>query len=544
MNVKTNYIAFFVIATVIFLGNYSRPMAQTYSGQAIAVSSTVNTPLSPVLTTSVADTGPLPSAGGSITLASTSVSIPGILSVGNSTVSSSGGGNNSQSTASIVSLNIGVLTNTISATAVSSSAQGVCPAGTASGSSIVTGLVLNGSPVTVTGAPNQTITLLLAGNPIGTLTINEQIVSPGGITVNALHLFVTDPNDSTTINVIVASSHADIQCPIAPAINRYSGRGTGVRLRQQAPAGTDISSLISDTGFLPRSGSATISTTTTGAGVSPLLSTGVVSSSTSGGLPAGNANRTESSSAVNNLAIDALGTVVLNANTLTSNTECTCSVGIPSCSGTSQITGLAVSVFGIPFGITITGAPNQVVTLPLGTGTLIINEQASAGAGDITVNALNVTLNVAGLAQTNVIISSAHSDITCGLLPSAADVSVFGRVMNASGNPVPKATVTLSGPDGTRTSITNSFGYYGFTNVPAGVTYFMTASRKGYSFPSRVLSVTDDLSDVDFISETVRELRAIRPERARPGDYRSDRANLSGSIFGPAAARPYTRRQY
>jgi hypothetical protein len=63
--------------------------------------------------------------------------------------------------------------------------------------------------------------------------------------------------------------------------------------------------------------------------------------------------------------------------------------------------------------IIVSGQPNQTVGVP-GVLTLVINEQrtsSSGGTNSITVNALDLTL-VNGI---EVIVSSAHSDITCGV---------------------------------------------------------------------------------------------------------------------------------
>src|SRR3989475_4264276 len=64
--------------------------------------------------------------------------------------------------------------------------------------------------------------------------------------------------------------------------------------------------------------------------------------------------------------------------------------------------------------IVVTGQPNQTVGVP-GVLTLVINEQttsSSGGTNSITVNALHLTLLNGSI---EVIVSSAHSDITCGV---------------------------------------------------------------------------------------------------------------------------------
>lgn len=75
-----------------------------------------------------------------------------------------------------------------------------------SGSTNLANVVVNGTAVTITGAPNQVVPLL-----VGSVTFNEQIkvntAKYGAITVNAVHVRVTGVAD-----VIVASSHSDIRC--------------------------------------------------------------------------------------------------------------------------------------------------------------------------------------------------------------------------------------------------------------------------------------------------------------------------------------------
>ena len=68
-----------------------------------------------------------------------------------------------------------------------------------------------------------------------------------------------------------------------------------------------------------------------------------------------------------------------------------------SVSGSSQVVGLTVNGMSI----VVTGDPNQVLPLPLGLGTIVVNEQSSTvsgNTGEITVTALHVTVvNVAEL---------------------------------------------------------------------------------------------------------------------------------------------------
>jgi hypothetical protein len=87
------------------------------------------------------------------------------------------------------------------------------------------------------------------------------------------------------------------------------------------------------------------------------------------------------------------------------------------------------------------------------------------------------------------------------LAPSAATVSVMGRVI-ANGQGVPRARVNIVDENGqTRSVVTNSFGYYRFEEVEVGQTYIISVFSKGYRFTSRLISINDDLTDLDFTAD-------------------------------------------
>jgi hypothetical protein len=95
----------------------------------------------------------------------------------------------------------------VTATLVRAEVQADCA--TASGSSVLVDLKIDGTPVVVTGVPNQSV-----GIPgVATLVINEQISSGDGTggdkTVNALHVYVLNG-----VQVIVSSAHSGVRnCP-------------------------------------------------------------------------------------------------------------------------------------------------------------------------------------------------------------------------------------------------------------------------------------------------------------------------------------------
>ncbi|HEV7700487.1 MAG TPA: Calx-beta domain-containing protein [Pyrinomonadaceae bacterium] len=83
--------------------------------------------------------------------------------------------------------------------------------------------------------------------------------------------------------------------------------------------------------------------------------------------------------------------------------------------------------------------------------------------------------------------------------PTAAGVSVSGRVRTAGGDGIAGARVTITDGHGIiRTALTNAFGYYTFYGVSAGEGYVMGVSAKRYLFTPRLLQVFDNVSDEDF----------------------------------------------
>ncbi|HVE56402.1 MAG TPA: carboxypeptidase-like regulatory domain-containing protein [Pyrinomonadaceae bacterium] len=90
------------------------------------------------------------------------------------------------------------------------------------------------------------------------------------------------------------------------------------------------------------------------------------------------------------------------------------------------------------------------------------------------------------------------------LPPTAASVSVSGRVLTSAGQGISRATVTLiDGAGQIRYATTNSFGNYNFDGVASGAIYTLsvTSSRYQFSEPTRVLNVLDTVSNQDFIAD-------------------------------------------
>jgi hypothetical protein len=194
------------VVIALALGWANAPPAQatstSYSGRAFGVN--VQVVAIPPINLTFSDTGNLPAGGGSLNATLLSISLANTLSSQTVTAHTDGGSDVANSAAHVEQLL--ALPGTaaqLSAEVVDAHSQAACPG--VSGSSLIVGLVFGGTPIVVSGQPNQTISI----PGVATLVINEQIIEPNGlsITVNALHL--------TTIlgtQVIVSSAHSDVGC--------------------------------------------------------------------------------------------------------------------------------------------------------------------------------------------------------------------------------------------------------------------------------------------------------------------------------------------
>lgn len=177
--------------------------AYAFTGQAKAVQVSVGGAPTPV-TTVLADTGPLGGPRGAIfpQLDAREVSlpqgtIPSLLTSEVLHATTIGRADRVESEASLGNLVLSLAGNRISADFVMARAKAVT--GRAGrGTSEIAGLLINGLSIHPTGAPNQRVDL--AG---GRIVINEQLISPTGTIVNALHIVVDGVAD-----VVIASANA------------------------------------------------------------------------------------------------------------------------------------------------------------------------------------------------------------------------------------------------------------------------------------------------------------------------------------------------
>ncbi|OLD89392.1 MAG: hypothetical protein AUG85_01960 [Gemmatimonadetes bacterium 13_1_20CM_4_66_11] len=150
----------------------------------------------------------------------------------------------------------------------------------------------------------------------------------------------------------------------------------------------------------------------------------------------GQGNSSHAEASVASVSLIVAGNVI-QADLLRSRARATCDgAGQASASGSSELAGLVIN----DQAISVSGQPNQtVVDLP--ALRVVINEQSGSASGnqaDITVNALHVTAfnPLSGQKLADVIISSAHADISCAACtaPVGDFVTGGGWITNASGD--------------------------------------------------------------------------------------------------------------
>jgi hypothetical protein len=187
------------VAAAGLLGCPTSASAQTVSGQAQAVHATA-LGLFGATTTVLADTGALASASDALQASALSGSVPSLVAADVLHATTIGLANEVDSEASLADLALTVAGTTVGADFVMSRAfatMGAAPVGISN----IDNLSINGVPIPVSGAPNQTVSI-----PGGVIVINEQQTSPSSTTVNALHVTVYGIAD-----VVLGSAKAGIQ---------------------------------------------------------------------------------------------------------------------------------------------------------------------------------------------------------------------------------------------------------------------------------------------------------------------------------------------
>ncbi len=97
---------------------------------------------------------------------------------------------------------------------------------------------------------------------------------------------------------------------------------------------------------------------------------------------------------------------------------------------------------------------------------------------------------------------SEFSDWTLAqLAPTAASVSVGGRVSTTKGYGISRAIVVITDENGNeQRTVTNSFGYFHFGEIEAGKTYVFSVRHKRYTFAPQVINVFNAIDNLNMVS--------------------------------------------
>lgn len=144
-------------------------------------------------------------------------------------------------------------------------------------------------------------------------------------------------------------------------------------------------------------------------------------------------------------------------------------------------------------------------------GTFTITESVVAGGGGQSATGGTFSLDgTIGQAVAGNAIRGTPFAVTSGFWnftpssPTAASVSVRGRVRTANGAGIRNAIITIAGQDGSiRAARSSSFGYYRIDGIAAGQTYVASVSVKRFTFsqPTIVVGVFDEITDLDFVAD-------------------------------------------
>ena len=157
------------------------------------------------------------------------------------------------------------------------------------------------------------------------------------------------------------------------------------------------------------------------------------------------------------------------------------------------------------------GVNSQVAS---GGGYTLNRSVISSGGGtsdDMTNNAYKVT-GAIGEATAGTTSTAAPYALKGGffsanpLAPTAAAVSVSGRVLTAKGRGIRNVLVTMTDAGGlSRTTSSSAFGYFSFADVPSGSTYIFSVTAKRFTFiqPAQVFSIMEDFDEIVFVGDSM-----------------------------------------
>lgn len=153
-----------------------------------------------------------------------------------------------------------------------------------------------------------------------------------------------------------------------------------------------------------------------------------------------------------------------------------------------------------PYNFTVSGLPNGLNFTTNADSVTIFGNPSIGGQFDVSINISDSN----PFAETNIAPNVANSltqilPLRVAFVPTAANVSVSGRVLTANGRTVHSAIITLTDQNGnTRTARSSSFGNFRFEEVEAGQLYIISVSSKHHQFAPQVIAVNEEITDLNL----------------------------------------------
>ena len=153
-----------------------------------------------------------------------------------------------------------------------------------------------------------------------------------------------------------------------------------------------------------------------------------------------------------------------------------------------------------PYNFTVSGLPNGLNFITTADSVTIFGNPSIGGQ-------FNVSINISDsnpFSETNLAPQSANQltqvlPLQIAFAPSAANVSISGKVLTANGASLTNAMVILTDQDGnSRTTKTSAFGYFRFDEVEAGQIYIISVNSKRYQFTPQIISVNEEITELNL----------------------------------------------
>jgi hypothetical protein len=158
----------------------------------------------------------------------------------------------------------------------------------------------------------------------------------------------------------------------------------------------------------------------------------------------------------------------------------------------ASTTGAPVSAANVKISLSTNGG----TTFP----TVLIASTPNDGTQSVLIpNSPTTTARIKVEGVSNIFFDISNTNFTI-TQPTAANVSIGGRVITQNGYGISNARVFLTSTSGEVISAgTNAFGYFLFDNVAAGF-YIITAQSKRYRFESSTLQANDNVQDFTIVA--------------------------------------------